>query len=185
MVFKGSAALFLLTLFLVGGGACAYHFQAVGKPVGLDIQSIAVPLVESPASTLGFEGQFTRIIRQQFIDHSALQVVSRDQADAVLELHITQIRSDPQSYETTRNVVQGRTLSYEVTKTRWLWLKMNARLVNRKSGTAIWNLKGMEEKAAYTVSSDPLETRYNRQAAVQTIAQNMANRLYAQTMERF
>lgn len=184
-VFKGPAALFLLSLFLFGWGACAYHFQAVGRPIGLNIKSIAVPMVESPSSTLGFEGLFTRIIREQFIDHSALRVVSKDQADVVLEIRITRIGSNPQSYATTQNTVQGRTLSYEVTNSRWLWVKMNARLVNSKSGTTIWALKGMEERAAYAVSSDPLVTRYNRQAAVQAIAQNVANRVYAQTVERF
>lgn len=184
-VCQAPVVLFLLTLFLFGGGACAYHFRAVGKPVGLDIKSIAVPLVESPASTLGFEGQFTRIIRQQFIDHSALQVVSRDQAEAVLEIRITRIASNPQSYATTQTVIQGKTLNYEVTSSRWLWVRMDARLVNRKTGAVIWHLKGVEEKAAYTVSPDPLQTRYNRQAAVETIAQDVANRVYAQTMERF
>ena len=174
-----------LAFLALGGGSCSYHFQQTGKPQGLQISSIAVPMVKSPASTLGFEGDFTRVIREEFIDHSGLPVVSKENADAVLEIRITRIGSDPLTYDVTQNTVQGRTFNYATTSSRWLWLRMDARLVDRASGRILWDQRGVTDKALYSVSTDPLETRYNRTLAVKTIARNLAKRVYAQTMERF
>ena len=43
----------------------------------------------------------------------------------------------------------------------------------------------MEEKASFTVDSDPLKTRYNQRRATKKIAQLLAERIYLRTMERF
>ncbi len=178
-------AVLLLVFLALGGGSCGYHFQQTGKPHGLEIGSIAIPMVKSPASTLGFEGTFTRIIREEFIDHSGLAVVPKEQADAVLEMRIARIGSDPLTYEVTQTSVQGRTVNYEATSSRWLWVTLDARLIDRASGRILWEQTGVKEKASYAVSTDPLETRYNRRLAIRKIARNLAKKAYAQTMERF
>lgn len=178
-------AVVFLVFIALGGGSCGYHFQQTGKPHGLEIGSIAIPMVKSPASTLGFEGTVTRVIREEFIDHSGLAVVPKERADAVLEIRITRIGSDPLTYDVTRSSVQGRTVNYEVTSSRWLWATMDARLIDRASGKVLWEKRGVREKAPYAVSTDPLETRYNRRLALGVIARNLAKKTYAQTMERF
>lgn len=178
-------AVFFLVFIALGGGSCSYHFQQTGKPSGLEIGSIAISMVKSPASTLGFEGTFTRVIREEFIDHSSLAVVPKEKADAVLEMRITRIGSNPLTYDVTQTTVQGRTVNYEVTSSRWLWVTMDARLIDRASGKVIWEQTEVKEKASYAVTSDPLETRYNRRLALGEIARNLARKAYAQTMERF
>lgn len=178
-------AVLSLVFIVLGGGACSYRLQQIGKPHGLEIESIAIPMVKSPASTLGFEGTFTRIIREEFIDNSGLAVVPKEKADAVLEMWITRIGSDPLTYEVTQFSVQNRTVNYATTSSRWLWVTMDARLVDRASGRTIWKQTGMKEKASYAVSTDPLETRYNRRLALKEIVRNLAKKAYAQTMDRF
>jgi len=180
----GLAVLFLIFITL-GGGSCSYRLQQIGKPHGLEIGSIAIPMVKSPASTLGFEGTFTRVIREEFIDNSGLMVVPKEKADAVLELRITRIGSNPLTYEVTQTSVQNRTVNYATTSSRWLWVTMDARLIDRASGRIIWKQTGVKEKASYAVSADPLETRYNRRLALKKIARNLAKKAYAQTMDRF
>lgn len=169
----------------LGGSSCGYHFQQTGRPHGLKIRSIAIPMVKSPASTLGFEGAFTRVIREEFIDHSGLAVVSKEEADAVLEMRIDRITSDPLAYDVTQSNVQGGTVNYETTSSRWLQVTMNTRLIDRASGKVLWEERGEKEKASYAVTSDPLETRYNRRMALRKIARTFAKKAYAQTMERF
>jgi hypothetical protein len=43
----------------------------------------------------------------------------------------------------------------------------------------------MEEKAVFSVGTDPLVNRYNQRKAVREIAQILAKRIYSKTMERF
>lgn len=180
-----AAVILTLVFFALAGGGCAYHFQPTGKPHGLSIKSIAIPMVKSPSSAIGFEGEFTRAVREEFIDHSSLPVVPKAQADAVLVIRITRIGSDPLAYNVSQATIQGRTVNYETTSSRWLWLKIDARLLDRESGRVLWEQNGIREKAAYSVSTDPLETRYNRRSALRNIARNVAKKAYAQTMERF
>ncbi|MEJ2024451.1 MAG: class I tRNA ligase family protein, partial [Deltaproteobacteria bacterium] len=87
---KSWSGAFVILFFVVLNG-CGYHFQQTGKIHGLEIASIAIPMVKSPSSTLGFEGIFTRIVREEFIDHSELSVVPRENADAGLEMRVTRI----------------------------------------------------------------------------------------------
>jgi len=169
----------LLSLFLIMYG-CGYHVQSTKRPLNLNISSIAIPMVKSPSSFLGFEAKLTRMIRQQFISHSGLKIVPQDQADAVLIAEVVDIKREPISYV----VRQG---SYEVTSSRWLKVKMVAKLIDRRTGKLIWKAT-LRERAAYNVlaqNPDPLATRYNEAQALQIIGRQLAERIYLRTMERF
>ena len=53
-----------------GRGGAVTAWQATGKPMRISIPSMAIPLIESPSSDIGFEGDFTKVIRRQFVSHS-------------------------------------------------------------------------------------------------------------------
>ena len=76
-------SLTILSLVLLASG-CGYHFRPTGNPVGLQIESLAIPLMESTSSSLGFEGDFTRFIREEFASHAKFPLVSREEASTVL-----------------------------------------------------------------------------------------------------
>jgi hypothetical protein len=58
-------------------------------------------------------------------------------------------------------------------------------LVERASGKVVWHDAAMEEKASFSVETDPLATRYHKQQALEKIARRLAKRIYLKTMERF
>jgi hypothetical protein len=164
---------------------CGYHFSAEGEPVGIKIRSLAIPLMESTSSDLGFESEFTKTIRDEFISHADVPLVSRDKAEMVLIGKIYEIKTKPLTYDVTENTVQGETTYYEVTDSRRLFIRLEAKLLERATGRIIWEEKNMQEKARYAVTEDPLTNRYNRQKAVNEIAGRLADRIYLKTMERF
>lgn len=163
-------------LILIAG--CGYSLQATGKPMNLTITSMAIPLMESPSSDIGFEGDFTKMIRREFVSHSQIPLVSKEKAAAVLIGKVTNIKTEPLSYRVTDN-------TFDVTSSRWLKIKLQAKLVDAKTGKTIWDDPNMEEKASFSVDSDPLKTRYNQRRATKKIAQLLAERIYLKTMERF
>jgi len=166
-------------------GGCGYKFRSDGAPVGIDIQSLAIPLMESTSSDLGFESDFTKAIRDEFIRHADVPLVSRDEASMVLIGKLSEIRTDPLTYEITKSAVGGETTSYEVTDSRRLRIRLDAKLLENATGRIIWAEEGLEEKARYLVGEDPLTNRYNREKALQEIARRLADRIYLKTMERF
>lgn len=166
---------FFLLIFISG---CGYNLQDARQPKGISIPSLAIPLMASPSSNLGFEGDFTTMIRQEFVSHSQVPLVSKDQAAVVLIGKVIDIKTEALSYKITDS-------TFEVTTSRWLKIKLAAKLLDRTTGKVIWNDDKMEEKASFTVSSDPLKTAYNQRRATKMIAKLLAERIYLKTMERF
>lgn len=164
---------------------CGYHFQAAGEPVGIEIPSLSIPLMESTSLTLGFENNFTKAIKEEFIRHANVPLVSRDEAAMVLIGKVIEIKTVPLSYDIAQSTVLGTVTSYEVTDSRRIRIKVDAKLLERATGKAIWEEKGMEEKERYVVSTDPLTNRYNEKLAIKEIARRLADRMYLKTMERF
>jgi len=76
----------------------------------------------SPSSNLGFEGDFTMMIRQEFVKHSQVPLVSKDQAAVVLIGRVVDIKTEALSYKITDG-------TFEVTTSRWLKIKLSAKTV--------------------------------------------------------
>jgi len=168
--------LMMFCMFWISG--CGYQLQATGKPLHLNIASMAIPLMETPSSDIGFEGDFTKMIRREFVSHSQIPLVSKEKAAAVLIGKVTDIKTEPLSYRVTDQ-------TFDVTNSRWLKIRLEAKLVDTGTGRIIWNDANMAEKASFTVDLDPLKTRYNQRRAAKKIAQLLAERIYLKTMERF
>jgi hypothetical protein len=179
---KGYALLLLLSLMVAG---CGYHFRAEGEPVGIQLESLAIPLFSSTSSQIGFEADFTKVIRQEFISQGRVPLVPEEKAQAVLIGKVVEIRADPLTYRSQDVTIGGNTSTFEVTKSRKLIVKLEIQMVDRRSGKVIWREAGMEDQASYAVSGDPLEMRYTEQQALQKIAARLAKRIYLRTMERF
>lgn len=175
----------LLMLFDNLFSGCGYHFRADGEPVGIELGSLAIPLIESTSSTLGFESDFTRILREEFISHGRVPLVAEGGAQAVLSGKIYRIREDALSYDSEDLVVKGRTATYTVTDSRHLRVWLDMKLTEKSSGKVIWHERGLREKASYKIGTDPLRNRYNKQLALEKIARRLAKTIYLKTMERF
>jgi len=176
---------FLLSVIVLSFMGCGYKVRGTGEPIGLEIRSLAIPLVQSPSSRLGFEGDFTSQVIQEFAGYAKIPLVPRDEAEAVLIGEIVEIEREPLSYDIIQTTVQGESTNYEVTSVRRLRIRLEAKLVERSTGKVIWEDRAMEEKASYPVVTDPLVTRFNERKALEEVAQRLAKRIYMKTMERF
>jgi hypothetical protein len=164
---------------------CGYHFSAHGKPVGITMTNIAIPLVTSSSSEKGFEADFTRIIREEFLSHSVVPIVETEQADMVLTGNISEIETRPLSFDSQQYMVGGRSVTHETTNSRRLKIRLDISLVERATGKTIWHDDSIVEDAQFSVESDPLITQYNQRQALIQISRLLAKRIYLKTMERF
>ncbi len=180
--FFGGMALLILWGVCTG---CGYSFRATGEPLGIKLESLAIPMIESTSSEIGFEAAFTRIVRNKFIAQGKVPLVSVEKAQAVLTGRVYRIWTEPISYETTQQTVNGVVTTFDVTRSRRLRITLDMRLTDSRTGKVIWHEKAMEEKAIFAVSEDPLETQYNQRLAVEFIARQFSDRIFLKTMERF
>ncbi len=173
---------FLMGCLVVG---CGYHFRATQQPVGIKIDSLAIPMIASTSSDLGLEADFTQIVREEFISHARIPIVPEDKAHTVLTGRIYEIRTYPIAYRTQQQTVQGIESTFEVTSSRRLKIKMDIKLTDRRTGKVIWQERAMEDLATFAVSVDPLVTQFNQRVALDAIARRIAERIYSLTVERF
>jgi len=175
----------LVAAILLHSAGCGYQFRADGKPRGLKIESIAIPLVTSTSSQISFESDFTRIIRETFISQANVPVVPREQAQMVLLGNVVDIQTDPLTFDLDQRRIRGQDVIYATTNSRRLKVELDARLIDRVSGKIIWRDPSMSDEARFEVSTDPLTTRYNQREALRKIAVRLARRIHLKTMERF
>jgi len=173
----------LLPGFLITG--CGYSIRSSGDPMGIKMESMAIPMIESTSSDLGFEADFTRVIREEFIRNSKVPLVPREEAQTVLSTRVYDISTEPVSYDLDQEPVNGAAAPYTETKTRTLRVKVDISFEDKRTGKVIWRNENMEEKTRYVVDRDPLVTRFNKKNALETIAERLAKRIFLQTMERF
>jgi len=169
---------FLPLIFLFIAAGCGYSLQATGQPSRIEISSLSIPMMTSPSTTLGFEGDFTRVIRREFVSHSQIPLVSKDKAGMALIGVVNKISTEPLSYRVGED-------KFEVTTSRWVRIRLDAKLLNRKTGDVVWHDPNMEEKVSFSVNPDPMITAYNERKAVEAAAKLFAERIYMKTMERF
>jgi hypothetical protein len=176
------SGLLLLSLLVAG---CGYQFRASGEPMGIQVENLAIPLFTSTSSEIGFEADFTRVIRDEFISHARVPLVPEERAEMVIEGRVYSIGTAPLTYNSRNFTVNGLSANNDVTSSRNLRIILDVRLVDKKQGKVLWHDGSMTESASYAVDADPLVTRYNQNIALETIASRMAKRIYLKTMERF
>lgn len=175
----------ILTWICLSLLGCGYKLRADGRPIGIQIESLAIPVMTSTSSELGFEADFTRIIKEEFVSRGDIPIVSTGKAQALLVGKIYDITTEPIAYELEQQTVSGHLTTLSQTSQRRLKIKLDIKMEDRATGKVIWHEKAMEEKARFAVSSDPLSNRANQLLALKQIAEELAKRVFLRTMERF
>jgi outer membrane lipopolysaccharide assembly protein LptE/RlpB len=178
-----SALVLLSSVYLAG--ACGYHFSSVYSSSGAGLESLAIPTFSSTSSFAGFEGEFTRLVREEFIKHSRVRIEGKETAQAVLSGRLYSIKTEPLSYTVTQRTVHGFPSSYEVTRSRLLKVKVEVTLTDTRTGEIIWENDSLTDEASFRVTSNPMRTEYNQREALIAIGQDLARRIYSMTMGRF
>jgi hypothetical protein len=180
-----SAFSLLIVFTLIMFSGCGYNFRAGGEPVGIEIESLAIPMVQSSSSEKGFEADFTAALRNKFISHGNVPLKNSDQADMVLNVEIYEIITQPLTFDTVQQSISGQAVTHETTSSRRLRLRLNASLTERATGKTVWSDSSMTEESSFDVTSDPLVNRKNQRDALLEIAELLSDRIFNRTMERF
>ena len=174
--------LIIISLFTL---SCGYHFRAAGESIGADFNSLAIPMFSSTSSFMGVEGEFTRAVREEFLNNSNIKIEDKGKAQAVLSGRIHSISTEPLTYTITQNTINNHLSTDEITSSRKLEISLDVTLTDSATGKIIWQDHNLTGEAAFAVSTDPLADQYNQRQALMYIAHDLANKIYSRTMERF
>ncbi len=152
----------LLFLFLCGCG-----YQLAGKETHLPpgVTSIAIPTLSNLTLEPGIEITFTQAFLNEFIQDRRVKVVSRSEADSILEGAIKSFYLLSVSYDKS-----GFALEYQTIAVMDITLK-------KKTGEVLWTEKDLLERAWYRTSPNVITSEDNKVNAIQQIAQSLAERI--------
>lgn len=171
-----------LILFAAG---CGYKPSGSAVPDRMDISGLALSIVGSTSSSPGFEAEFTRTIRREFISFSGIPLMTEADAPYILECSVREINTRPVHYSSTKSVLHGRESVFWRTAAREMSIGVEARLIERATGNVLWHDSSIVETATWNLGADPLADREAERAAVRQIAERIASQLYSRTVARF
>jgi hypothetical protein len=117
---------------------------------------------------------FTSALRREFIFRREVEIVPEERAEASLQGSIDSINIVSTAYDST-----GRASEYDITVT------LDVRLVRRGTNAILWKGDKISGTWHYKASFDVMVNEANKNAAIQKIATDLAEKTYIMIKERF
>jgi outer membrane lipopolysaccharide assembly protein LptE/RlpB len=153
--------------------ACGYRMAGKETHVPPGLSSIAIPTLKNKTFEPGIEIQFTQAFLNEFIQDRRVKVVSRAEADAILEGVVTDFSAYGVAYDKSGFVLQYRTS-----------IVVNFTLKDR-TGKVLWEERGWTENQWFRASSTGVTNEAARQVAIQRTAGFMAERIRDRFFQNF
>jgi len=153
----------IFSLILLAG--CGYQMVRKETHVPPGLNSIAIPTLKNRTFEPGIEIPFTEAILNEFIQDRRVKVVSRAEADSVLEGVVTYFNASSAAYSSS-----GFVLQYAID------VKVDLTLKDR-TGKVLWIQKDVREAQWFRASSVGVTNEAAKQAAIQKTAGFMAERI--------
>lgn len=164
------AALLLLLATLLGGG-CGY---TVNGTLPSHIKSVAVPIFRNRTSEPAIEGLITRAVVEAFSTNGRLKVVSRDQADAVLEGEIVDFIVTSIAFDKQASVQQYR-----------LGVTVNLLMRDLRRNTVLFQQNAVHEQSDFRVQGAVSQTISSEETALRAAAVDIGRNIVSLAVTRF
>jgi outer membrane lipopolysaccharide assembly protein LptE/RlpB len=161
-------ALLLLAALLAG---CGY---TVNGTLPSHIKTVAVPIFQNRTSEPAIEGLITRAVVEAFSTNGRLTVVSREQADAVLDGEITSYAVSSIAFNRDANVVQYRLL-----------VTINLRMRDLRRNTVLFQENNIREQADFRVQNAVSQTISREETALRAAAVDIGRSIVSLAVTRF
>jgi hypothetical protein len=139
-----------------------------------DVRTIAIPVLANKTTKPAVETEMTRALADAFATDGRLRVVSRDQADSVLEGEVTGYELISIAFDPRANVRLYR-----------LVVTMNVRLRDVRRNALLFEQYGFSEKADFRVLGAVSETIAREEIALRAATVDIARAVVALAIERF
>jgi outer membrane lipopolysaccharide assembly protein LptE/RlpB len=170
---KTTTLLITIILFSTAIG-CGYHVMGKGETFPEGITSVAIVPLENRTTEPNLTSIFTSALRREFIIRRDVEVVPEEQAEAWLQGSITDINVGSSAYD-----IQGRATEYDITVT------LGLRLIRRSNNAVLWKGDKIAGTWHYNASYDVIVNEGNKDAAIEKIAADLAEKIYIMIKERF
>jgi hypothetical protein len=152
--------------------SCGYRF-AVGTKLPGEIKKLGIEMFKNKSRESGYEVVFTNALIEEFISKSADTYSSIEKADGILRGTVSRID------------IKGVTHSNpDIATERKVVVSVDVDLVDSR-GKVIRQLSRLTDEEAYKVSDSRITTELNKQNALSTVSERMAETVYEKLNENY
>ena len=171
---RGPLPRLLLVLVLAAAlCSCGYHFPRRGHNLPVRIETLSVPVFANKTFEAGIEDRMTDALVLELSKSGWTVVEDADVADAVIHGTINNFRVSPISFSVTELAVEYRAV-------------MTCKVVIRdKEGNVVWSDPEVRERREYEVTTDPFISEANKQAALDSMAADIAEQIHDRLFDGF
>ena len=161
--------------------ACGYGFRDRGASAPPGVSTIAIPVFGNKTNESAIGMTLTRDVQYEFTRSKALNLVDKENADAVLSGVV----------ESIKEVTISHTARYNAGE-RLVVIKLKSTLM-RRDGRVLWSETLLDQEAYRVVSSDDPDidleiksvTEKNRMAAIRIMSKRFAEAIINRTLDKF
>ncbi len=164
-LYTSLTALILIITALSSG--CGYNFGRGTGVVPLKVSKLYVPVFTNLTDEVAIEDLFTSAMRKTIADSSDAKLVSKSDAEGIVDGTIISFSSVPVFFSST-----GLATVYQLTIT------VNLKLVQVITNKTLWEMKGFTESLDFYPINDPLLTKEKERDTIDLLAVSMAQRAF-------
>jgi hypothetical protein len=149
---------------------CGYRFAGGGDfPFG--VKKIFVPVFENRTSETGIETVFTNDFIYEFTRDGKVDVVERQDADAVFSGKISRLNTQTVARSGTQSPLERRVTVY-----------LDLNLIDG-GGNVLWTARGVSDDETYEVVSEKLAEERLKRSAIKVLSKRMAEMVYGRVTD--
>lgn len=148
-------------------GSCGYNFGRGTGSVPLKVTKLYVPVFTNLTNEIAIEDYFTSAMRKTIADSADAQLVSKSDAEGIVDGTITAYSSVPVFFTGT-----GTALVYRLTIT------LNIKLQQVMTNKTLWEMKGLSESLDFYPINDPILTKEREHDTINLLAKSLCRRAF-------
>jgi hypothetical protein len=164
----------IIILYAAISLSCGYHLARPANPLLENINTIAIPYFKNKTFEPEAETIFTDAFVNEFIESKRLQIVNREDADVILYGTVSEFYEDTIAFNR-----DDKALEYRVRVTLDVFLE------ERQSGDILWKRKNFRHAEEFPVGESIVFSETAKRAALQALAEDLAERVHDSIMQGF
>lgn len=146
---------------------CGYHVVGSEKPASRGFYAVAIPVFDNRTTEPEAEFIFTEALRREFLKRGGLRLAPVQEADVVFRGKIIKLAATDVAHNRFNQAIESRFI-----------VTVDVRCEDRRTGTIIWQDNQLTYSRSYPYGETATDTYQGRRAALEYIAERVAERIY-------
>ncbi|MEJ5299402.1 MAG: LPS assembly lipoprotein LptE [Thermodesulforhabdaceae bacterium] len=161
----------VILLVAITAGGCGYQIVGTEKLASRGVYAVAVPVFDNRTTEPEAEFIFTEALRQEFLKRGGVKLTDVKNADVIFRGKIIRLAATDVAHNRFNQAIESR-----------FFVTVDVRCEDRRTGKILWQDNQLTFSRSYPYGTTAFDSYQGRRAALEYIAQQIAERIYDRFM---